>query len=63
MYFCSDYNRIKLNNNQLTFNIMKLKTYETPEVELLRFTLETNFCESGEIPDMILDDFTIDWIF
>ena len=26
---------------------MKLKTYETPEVELLRFTLETNFCESG----------------
>lgn len=30
---------------------MKLKTYETPEVELLRFTLETNFCESGDIPD------------
>lgn len=33
---------------------MKLKTYETPEVELLRFTLETNFCESGGI-----DDYTI----
>lgn len=31
---------------------MKLKTYETPEVELLRFTLETNFCESGGLEDL-----------
>lgn len=56
MYFCFDYNRIKLNNNQLTFNTMKLKTYETPEVELLRFTLETNFCESGGIDDLEVID-------
>ena len=42
---------------------MKLKTYETPEVDLLKISTEVNFCMSGEIPDMILDDFTIDWIF
>lgn len=36
---------------------MKLKTYETPEVELLRFTLETNFCESGSTNG--LDDYTL----
>ena len=46
---------------------MKLKTYETPEVELLRFTLETNFCESGSAEG--LDDFSLltpiddsDWV-
>lgn len=33
---------------------MKLKTYETPEVELLRFTTEVNFCASGGI-----DDYTV----
>ena len=35
---------------------MKLKTYETPEVELLRFTLETNFCESGGLDDLEVID-------
>ena len=33
---------------------MTLKTYERPEVELLWFTFEANFCESGG-----LDDYTI----
>ena len=33
---------------------MTLKTYERPEVELLRFAFEANFCESGG-----LDDYTI----
>jgi len=34
---------------------MKLKTYETPEAELLRISVDRNFCESGEIN--ALDDF------
>ncbi len=67
MYFCFDYNRIKLNNNQLTFYTMKLKTYETPEVELLRFTLETNFCLSGTADGLdnfdLLNPDDIIWLF
>ena len=27
---------------------MKLKTYETPEVDLLRINTEVNFCASGD---------------
>ena len=42
---------------------MKLKTYETPEVEILWVNTEVNFCTSGDIPDMIIDDYTPDWIF
>jgi hypothetical protein len=30
---------------------MTLKTYERPEVELLRFAFEANFCESGGLED------------
>ena len=30
---------------------MKLKTYETPEVDLLLINTEVNFCESGGTPD------------
>lgn len=42
---------------------MKLKTYETPEVELIKITTEVNFCTSGDVPDMIIDDYIPDWIF
>lgn len=42
---------------------MKLKTYETPEAELLRISVDRNFCESGDVPDFILDDTTIEWVF
>lgn len=42
---------------------MKLKTYETPEVEILRIATEVNFCLSGDLPDMIIDTYTPDWIF
>ncbi len=30
---------------------MKLKTYETPEAELLRISVDRNFCESGGLSD------------
>ena len=46
----------KLTANYFISIAMKLKTYETPEVELLRFTLETNFCESGGLDDLEVID-------
>ncbi len=30
---------------------MKLKTYETPETELQRISVDRNFCESGGLSD------------
>lgn len=30
---------------------MKLKTYQTPVVDLLRINTEVNFCTSGDIPE------------
>ena len=30
---------------------MKLKVYETPEVDLLQINTEVNFCESGGLND------------
>lgn len=42
---------------------MKLKTYETPQVDLLLVNTELNFCVSGDLPEMIVDDYIPDWIF
>jgi hypothetical protein len=46
---------------------MKLKTYETPEVEILWVNTEVNFCTSGETNDLsdfnLLDQSDIDWLF
>jgi hypothetical protein len=45
---------------------MKLKTYETPQVDLLQINTEVNFCESnvtGGVPDMIVDPYTPTWVF
>jgi hypothetical protein len=41
---------------------MKLKTYETPEVEVFQLTTEVNFCESGGLPGMTVDDYDPNWI-
>lgn len=46
---------------------MKLKTYETPEVEILRINTEVNFCASGETDALdnfdLLDPSDIVWTF
>ena len=47
---------------------MKLKTYETPEVDLLKINTEVNFCESattdtGLIDFGLLDSGDITWLF
>ena len=41
---------------------MKLKTYETPEVDLLLINTEVNFCASGDVPDYdFVDNEGISW--
>ena len=46
---------------------MKLKTYETPEVEILWINTEVNFCASGEADGLsdfgLLDPTDIEWLF
>jgi len=40
---------------------MKLKTYETPVVDLLLINAEVSFCASGGVPDMTVDPYTPVW--